>query len=301
MALTQAQIQNRYEFIDKIESISGKIPWQIKSGFVGQACKESGFGASVFYNNFMGIKCHNSKKYAGCRIGSTGEVIGGVLHENLKLAFQAYNNLDECRDDYVIILNYVDKNGFDRYKRARESRCYQEFCYYIKACGYATGLKYDSSLRNDYIIPYNLFELDLQRPYKSDILQNYGYLKWYEVFATVKLPNKQVFKRAIEPPQIYWENINRVAIEFQKIRSYYNLPIQVDSFYRVVDYNQTLKGHSDKSMHLTALAVDLKPLWRINIIDSYKKVKEITNFKGFGIGSNYLHCDLRDTFAIWTY
>jgi len=283
------------EFIQSLEIyINGLV--SLPSLFLSQVCKESGFGENIFYNNILGIKCHNSKAYAGCRIGKTGEVINGIFNPKLKLAFQVYNDIGDCVDDYISILTYINPFGFDRYKRVRQSRCFQEAAYYISKCGYATGLTYSQSLINDYIIPFKLYKYDDWKPRDSIITANF---KWLEAFSSVIAGS--LYSHAIEPPEKLYNNIRDVAQELQKLRDFYNAPIIVNSWYRTADYNASLKDSSKNSMHLQGLAVDARPPAFITVAQFYKKAREITNFKGFGIASSFLHMDLRSEPATWFY
>ena len=289
--------------VDQHEYIRGLLPYldivkgtALPSLFLSQGCKESGFGKYEFFNNFMGIKCHKGVK---CRIGKTSEVIDGALVPDLKLAFAVYDSREDCAKDYVRILNYKYSNGFDRYAPVRAAQCYQQATYQIQACGYATGLTYGASLRANYIEPYVLYDFDFKKNYKSDITKNF---KWYEAFSSVKLPNRRQYQKAIEPPEDYWENISRVAAEAQKLRDYFKAPIGVNSWYRTPEFNSLPStGGKPNSQHLTGLAVDLHPLFFISIKDFYRKAKEITAFKGFGIGKTFLHCDLREKETLWYY
>ena len=264
----------------------------LPSLFLSQVCKESGFGKHIFYNNMLGIKCHDSKAYAGCRIGKTGEVINGILNPKMRLSFQCYNDIGECAEDYNRIMS------LKRYAPVRNSKCYQEATYWIKKCGYATGTNYDTSLRDDYIIPFKLYNYDYRKPYESNLTENFSYS---ECFSST-IAGKEYFKRAVEPPLEFDTNIIKVAIELQKLRTYYNIPIIVNSWYRTPEYNKTLKDSSKNSMHLKGLAVDVRVPRGVSVYSFFKTATEITNFRGFGIGSNYLHCDLRNgDLTVWTY
>lgn len=124
----------------------------LKSLAIAQACLESQYGRKHFYNNLFGIKCHDPKKYAGCRLGRTAEFIDGS-YKNLSLAFQTYNSFDESLEDYARLMN------IPRYKPVREAKNYLEATEQIVACGYATSPSYRDSLRK-IIEQYKLYELD---------------------------------------------------------------------------------------------------------------------------------------------
>lgn len=101
-------------------------------------------------------------------------------------------------------------------------------------------------------------------------------------------------------PDYLIDNVRLVATQLQIVRDYYGKPIRINSAYRTPKYNFKVGG-SPKSYHLLALAVDTKPLWQIPISEYYKKMKELTTFKGYGISLNFLHTDLRKEFTVWIY
>lgn len=103
-------------------------------------------------------------------------------------------------------------------------------------------------------------------------------------------------------PDYLIDNVRLVAEQLQLVRDYYGKPIRINSGYRTKSYNDSLgSSASPKSYHLVGLAADIKPIWNISIADFYKKVKELTTFKGLGIGLTFLHCDLRKEYTVWIY
>lgn len=96
------------------------------------------------------------------------------------------------------------------------------------------------------------------------------------------------------------DNARLVATELQKVRDYFGKPIRVNSGYRTPEYNKKVGG-SPTSYHLLMLAADTKPLWDIPIDEYYRVVKKLTNFMGYGIGTTFLHTDLRKDFTVWIY
>jgi len=101
-------------------------------------------------------------------------------------------------------------------------------------------------------------------------------------------------------PEHLIDNVRLVATELQKVRDYFGKPIKVNSGYRTAEYNKKVGG-SPTSYHLLALAADTKPLWYIDIGEYFKVVKKLTNFMGYGIGTGWIHLDLRKVYTVWLY
>jgi hypothetical protein len=239
-----------------------------KSMAIAQACIESGFGKHSFHNNIYGIKCHKGVK---CMDAKTKEVVNGE-YKDFKLAFAVYDSIDDCIADYNRIMS------LPRYKPVREAKDYKEACYQVKKCGYATGKLYDINLIK-LIEEYKLMEIYLTPNFKL---------------------SEFACKDGTPVPDFLIDNIKLVATELQKVRDYYGKPIRINSGYRTKEWNDKVGG-SPKSYHLVCLAADTKPMWQISIDEYYKKVKELTNFKGYGISLNFLHTDLRKDYQVWIY
>ena len=265
------------EFINWLTPKLANIP-VLKSLAIAQICLESRYGKKHFYNNYLGIKCHNPNKYAGCRLGKTSEYIDGSYSHNLRLAFQTYHNIEENIEDYSRLMN------ISRYKPVRESTDYLEATEQIRKCGYATSPTYQKNLRK-IIEKYKLYELDSIMDKDTQLTQHF---KWGEFWC-----------RNIEPPEEYYDNILLVATELEKLRGVVGKPIRINSAYRTPTVNKLLGG-SKNSKHLTAEAADIRVIGFPNNEVGYFAAR-YTHFQGFGIGRTYTHLDTRDKFAIWFY
>jgi hypothetical protein len=277
------------EKIDKIKDFP-----VLKSLAIAQACLESAFGTRSFYNNIYGIKCHDPKKYAGCRLGKTAEFIDGNYQHNLSLAFQTYNSFDESLEDYARLMN------ISRYRPVREATDYIEATEQVRACGYATSPTYRDNLRK-LIEQYKLYELDR----KGEAMNKNEYLtpnfQYYEFWSG----DVRKGQRSIEPPAEYLNRIIEMAEELQVVRDYIGSPIIVTSAYRTRDWNRRVGG-TDKngriSLHYYGLAVDV----RVNGMpphDLAVYVSKLTDFRGFGVNmaKNFVHVDMRDKFHVFKY
>jgi len=253
------------EFINLLQSKTFAVN---KSLAIAQACIESGFGKHSFHNNIYGIKCHKGVK---CMNAKTKEVVNGE-YKDFKLAFAIYDRIDDCIADYNRIMS------LPRYKPVREAKDYREACYQVKACGYATSILYATNL------------IKLIERYKLNDMQLTTNFKLSEFNC----------KDGTPVPEHLIDNVRLVATELQKVRDYYGKKIKVNSAYRTPEYNKKVGG-SPTSYHLLALAADTKPLWNIDIGEYFKVVKKLTNFMGYGIGTTFLHSDLRDKFTVWIY
>jgi uncharacterized protein YcbK (DUF882 family) len=110
----------------------------------------------------------------------------------------------------------------------------------------------------------------------------------------------EFFCDGIQLPDEYYPNILALAKELQKLRDYYKKPIIINSGWRTEEHNKEVGG-AKNSMHLKGLAADVRPPYGVNVKEFYVKARELTNFKGYGIGQNFLHCDLRSKLTIWYY
>jgi len=293
-------IEGEY-FIEDIYDLSIKC-WDIykvlPSLFIGQSFKESGYGDHIFYNNYLGIKCHDTNLYAGCRLGKTNEVISGVLVPNLKLAFQCYNNYEECMHDYGTRLH------LPKYKNVLTSDNYWDASYWVIKGGYATGLTYLSSLRKDYIEKQELYLYDgfvkgrrndnnnglyyslpntLEGRYNFKLEDNFKYGEFWQ-------------KDGKEPNLLLFNNIVWIAKQLQIVRNaiqlFYNIEykIKITSCIRDALYNRKNNG-KEGSNHLMGLAVDIQtnlPLYQLLYF-----IIRYSEFTGIGIfkKKNYLHLD----------
>lgn len=265
----------KQQFIELLVSKLDNCP-VLKSLAIAQACLESAFGTHSFYNNYYGIKCHNPDKYAGCRLGNTKEVIDGSYH-NLKLAFQTYNSIDESIEDYCRLMN------ISRYKRVREASNYIEATQVIKDCGYATSNTYVNSLRK-IIEDYNLTKYDNK-------IEDFNLTKNFKL--------SEFNCQGQFPPGEFWDNIEEVAIQLQKVRDILGRPIIITSGYRTPEYNKLIGG-AVRSQHLLGKAADSKCVG----VNTYKYLAYLikyTNFQGFGISNSYIHTDTRKIFTVWVY
>ena len=261
---------------------------------VGLGAKESGWGGKskksrlvLEFNNLYGIKYASDIATKWVELGTFEWDAKEKKYKPAMAKWCVFNSWEESIEGFCRLITLRD-----RYKPVVASRCYQEAVYTVRTAGYSTSPTYIPTLRQ-LIKDYSLYELDLERPYKSLISPATPNFTWWESFSTWRVGNSQ-HQRAIEPPKMYWDNIARVAVEVQKLRNYYQKPIQVDSWYRTADFNAGLAGASKVSQHLTGRAIDLKPLFIIPIRDFYAKAREITNFKWFKMYSNFIHCDIRE-------
>lgn len=245
-----------------------------QSLLVAQICLESGFGKHIFHNNCLGIKCH---KGVDCLNAKTKEYIDGS-YKDYKLAFAVYPTISDCIADYLNILNRP------RYRPVRLAKDYLEATEQIRLCGYATSPTYTKNLRN-IITKYKLYELDN--------------MKDIQLTPNFKL-SEFACKDGTPVPLHLIDNVRLVATELQKVRDYYGKPIRINSGYRTKSWNESVGG-KPSSLHLLGMAADVKPLWNISIDEFYKKVKEITNFNGYGLSLNWIHLDTRKDYTVWTY
>jgi len=274
-------------FINQLKNIINKIDNfpVLTSLAIAQACLESGYGEKSFYNNIYGIKCHNPKMYAGCRLGKTKEFIGSS-YKDYKLAFQVYNSIEESIEDYTRLMN------LPRYKRVREAKDYTEATQAVKDCGYATSISYVSSLRK-IIEKYKLYELDFKmKPYF--LTRNFQYKEFWS--SDIKLGFK-----SIEPPVRLFDNILIMANELQKVRDYIESPIIITSGYRTPVWNAYVGGVK-KSYHLYGKACDIKVIG-IPLQDLAIYVAFLTSFRGYGINlaKGFLHIDMRPQLMVFKY
>ena len=90
----------------------------------------------------------------------------------------------------------------------------------------------------------------------------------------------------------------------QMLRNLYRKPMQITSGYRTAAYNERIKGAA-QSMHLQGKAADIL----VSGADAYELIGLALTvcFKGVGIhqrgnhGQRFVHLDLRETPAVWSY
>ena len=236
---------NNQEFIDYLSSKSYPV---LKSLAIAQACLESQYGRKHFYNNYLGIKCHNPNLYAGCRLGKTKEFIDGS-YKDYKLAFQTYNNIDECIEDYSQIMN------LPRYKPVREAINYIEATEEVRYCGYATSITYVQSLRK-IIEKYKLYELDFKMNPNDKLARNFIFKESW----STKVVNGFEYERRIPPTKKYIPLIFKGAANLQKIRDRLNICFGSNSKI----------GRRNK---LGEIVLDVASWWRTGIFQRYLKLK----------------------------
>ncbi len=256
---------------------------------IAQACLESRYGQRHFYNNVFGIKCHDTSKYAGCRLGKTAEFIDGSMQFNLRLAFQTYEDIADSLDDYARLMNVT------RYQPVRNSKDFFVATNEIRLAGYATSPRYTENLRS-VIIHQKLYKHDWKRDPEMYISPNF---QWKETFSNIKI-GARTYRRVIEPYEEFWENAFETARQWQISRDYYKVPHVVTSAFRPSHYNAVVNG-SIRSQHLTCSAFDVAKWRGFNQagFDSFARGRDILN--GLGWGRSFTHGDTRNNIARWNY
>lgn len=253
----------------------------LQSLLIAQICLESAFGKKHFYNNYLGIKCHKGVK---CRDARTKEYVNGS-YRNYRLSFAVYDSIDDCIADYLTILSRK------RYRKVRQARNYIEATEAIRQCGYATSPSYTKNLRK-IIEKYHLYILDWKEEPEMKLTKNFEYGEfWSGSIRGVK----------IEPPIEFFERIEKMATELQKVRDYIKRPIIITSGYRTPEWNKRVGGVSN-SYHTQGLAVDSRAVG-IRVYNYALYLAKLTDFKGFGINikKNFVHADLRQKFTVFRY
>ena len=93
-------------------------------------------------------------------------------------------------------------------------------------------------------------------------------------------------------------NDELVAV-LETARRYFGKAIKIDSGYRTVAYNSTLKNSSPKSQHTHGNAADIV-VSGIKPIDVYNYLnKTYPNTYGIGIYNTFVHIDVRPTKSRW--
>ena len=283
------QLSNK---IDKIKDFP-----VLKSLAIAQACLESQYGQKHFYNNLFGIKCHNLKKYAGCRLGNTKEFIKGS-YGDYRLAFQVYNSFDESLEDYARLMNA------SRYKPVREAKDYVEATENVKACGYATGISYVGSLRK-IIEKYKLYEFDSKYNIMNKDLVLTRSFKYGEFWSN------NFGKEKVPPSDEYYADIFYIANQLQKVRDKLNqdfkprneIKIIITSGYRTKEWNSSknVEGAAD-SLHLCGRAADSRAIG-VPLMVYYSYILRYTDFNHLGFYKilNFVHAGLINKITIFKY
>lgn len=93
-------------------------------------------------------------------------------------------------------------------------------------------------------------------------------------------------------------NSELVAV-LETVRRHFGTAIKIDSGYRTVAYNSTLKNSSPKSQHTHGNAADIV-VSGIKPIDVYNYLnKTHPNTYGIGIYNTFVHIDVRPTKSRW--
>jgi len=103
------------------------------------------------------------------------------------------------------------------------------------------------------------------------------------------------------PLEVY-ENVIKLAGELQKLRTYLDRPIKINSAYRCLEHNSKIGG-SKNSQHLLGKASDivvesLKPAEVFIIIEDLIDFGELLQ-GGLGNYKTFTHYDIRKTKARW--
>ena len=96
--------------------------------------------------------------------------------------------------------------------------------------------------------------------------------------------------------------LNKALLELLEIiRNHYNKPLIINSAYRTVAYNSSLKNSSPKSQHMFGNAADIhisgvSPLKLYSWLNS-----KYPNSLGLGIYNTFVHVDVREGKSRWDY
>jgi len=277
------------EFINKIkdEAIREYENYNIlPSVTIAQAIIESASGnKDIGGKNLFGIKYYNDCGYDYVW-GNTKEYVNGQ-YIPIKAKFKKYKSWDDSLKDHAQLLLK------DRYKRVIQSKDFWYATQALKDCGYSTSISYPTTLRR-VILNYNLYTFDYKLTVDNAALN----FAWREFYSTVNF-NGRDYKRVIEPYPEYLTNVLNVAHELQKLREYFNKPIIITSGFRTPYFNALIRG-AKNSQHLYGNAADIK-ISGVTSKEILNVAREITNFKGFGLSSYFIHCDLRPKEALWYY
>lgn len=96
--------------------------------------------------------------------------------------------------------------------------------------------------------------------------------------------------------------LDKALVELLEIiRLHYNKPLHINSGYRTVQYNASLKNSSPKSQHILGKAADIwlddiSPKQLYSWLDS-----SYPNSLGIGIYNTFVHVDVREGKSRWDY
>ncbi len=105
-----------------------------------------------------------------------------------------------------------------------------------------------------------------------------------------------------EMPQEVFDNIQKLVIQLEVLRVFFNAPIKINSGYRSPDYNKSVGGAS-KSQHLLGNASDITvegftPDEVADAIEGLDRIGAI-NIGGLGRYDSFTHLDIRVGNARW--
>lgn len=109
--------------------------------------------------------------------------------------------------------------------------------------------------------------------------------------------------RASPVPEKFYDNVQKLANELQKLRDKLGEPVFIISGYRTIDHNRKIGGAA-KSYHLIAKAADIAtrtktPRQLADIIEAMILNKEI-KIGGLGVYPSWIHLDIRRNKVRWT-
>lgn len=129
------------------------------------------------------------------------------------------------------------------------------------------------------------------------------YFTLYELFAS----NSQSEVLTVINDKNLSNNFVSILFILQELRDICGIPIVVNSLYRNMRHNEKVGG-SSTSQHLTASAVDIRPL--DGAVDNLLKAIEVVHLKGFPVGQvirydNFVHiglsCPRHPSFKLYHY
>lgn len=92
---------------------------------------------------------------------------------------------------------------------------------------------------------------------------------------------------------------DELVVVLETARRHFGTAIEIDSGYRTVAYNSTLKNSSPKSQHTHGNAADIV-VSGVKPIDVYNYLnKTYPNTYGIGIYNTFVHIDVRPTKSRW--
>ena len=134
---------------------------------LAQAILESDWGRSLLARrnkNLFGIKAHSRTNPSNVAVFSTREYTGGRPHQE-KARFASYETLDECLDDYALVL------ARPRYATARAVFANPDaFARELQRCGYATDPRYAHKL-SLLVRRHRLDQFDLAPPVATPVAE----------------------------------------------------------------------------------------------------------------------------------